>query len=47
MPCVLCCRTYNPEDGRGMRKPASQEKAMAELVEAVRGGTENRERPLM
>lgn len=27
--------TYNPEDGRGSRKPASQEQAMQELVEVV------------
>lgn len=27
--------TYNPEDGRGLRKPASQSEAMAELVEVV------------
>ncbi|PNW76724.1 hypothetical protein CHLRE_11g468750v5 [Chlamydomonas reinhardtii] len=28
--------TYNPEDGRGKKGPASQEKAMGELVEAVK-----------
>lgn len=28
--------TYNPEDGRGSRKPASQEQAMSELVEVVK-----------
>jgi uncharacterized protein (DUF1499 family) len=27
--------TYNPQDGRGSKKPASQDQAMAELVEAV------------
>jgi uncharacterized protein (DUF1499 family) len=26
---------YNPEDGRGMRKPATQEQAMQELVDVV------------
>ena len=31
--------TYNPEDGRGMRKPATKEQAMAELVEVVKGTT--------
>lgn len=28
-------RTYNPQDGRGSRKPASQDQAMKELVEVV------------
>jgi hypothetical protein len=28
-------RTYNPEDGRGRKNPASKEKAMAELLETV------------
>ena len=27
---------YNPEDGRGMRKPASREQAMAELVDVIK-----------
>ena len=29
------CRTYNPQDGRGLKKPASKEQAMQELVTAV------------
>ena len=29
-------RTYNPQDGRGSRKPATQEQAMSELVEVVK-----------
>lgn len=43
MPCVSCfipppslpClrRTYNPEEGRGRTKPASQAQAMEELAE--------------
>jgi uncharacterized protein (DUF1499 family) len=28
-------RTYNPEDGRGRKNPASKEKAMAELLETI------------
>ena len=33
---VLCKnRTYNPEDGRGKKKPVSREKAMNELLEVV------------
>ncbi|KAI8467803.1 MAG: hypothetical protein J3K34DRAFT_429293 [Monoraphidium minutum] len=28
--------TYNPQDGRGSKKPATQEQAMGELVEAVK-----------
>lgn len=28
--------TYNPQDGRGMKKPATQEQAMEELVAAVK-----------
>ncbi|MEW5298008.1 MAG: hypothetical protein WDW38_003701 [Sanguina aurantia] len=28
--------TYNPQDGRGAKKPASQEQAMAELVSVVK-----------
>ena len=28
--------TYNPEDGRGRKKPATQEQAMAELTEVGR-----------
>ena len=28
--------TYNPEDGRGRRKPASKQQAMSELVEVVK-----------
>ena len=34
----VCCRTYNPEEGRGRKKPATQEQAMAELAEV--GGWE-------
>lgn len=29
-------RTYNPEDGRGLRKPATQAQAMEELVSVVK-----------
>lgn len=34
--------TYNPADGRGIKKPASQEQAMKELLAVVsgRGGEE-------
>ena len=32
---VLICRTYNPEDGRGSKKPATRDQAMKELVEVV------------
>jgi uncharacterized protein (DUF1499 family) len=28
--------TYNPEDGRGSRKPATRQQAMAELAEVVK-----------
>eukprot|EP00271_Cylindrocystis_brebissonii_P013822 TRINITY_DN34152_c0_g1_i1.p1 TRINITY_DN34152_c0_g1~~TRINITY_DN34152_c0_g1_i1.p1 ORF type:complete len:238 (+),score=35.74 TRINITY_DN34152_c0_g1_i1:76-789(+) len=27
--------TYNPQDGRGLKKPASQEQAMSELLEVI------------
>ena len=29
-------RTYNPQDGRGSKKPATQQQAMAELVDVVK-----------
>lgn len=29
------CRTYNPEDGRALKKAATQEEAMKELVDVV------------
>jgi hypothetical protein len=31
-------RTYNPQDGRGSKKPATQEQAMQELVDVVQVG---------
>ena len=31
----LLPRTYNPQDGRGSKKPATQSQAMDELVEVV------------
>lgn len=33
--CLLANRTYNPADGRRMKKPATQEQAMKELVAVV------------
>ncbi len=34
---IACsCSTYNPEDGRGSRKPATRQQAMAELAEVVK-----------
>lgn len=33
-PCMVFnpCRTYNPEEGRGRKNPATPEQAMAELL---------------
>lgn len=35
LPLLYVLRTYNPPDGRGRKNPASKEKAMAELIDAV------------
>ena len=32
----LMVRTYNPEDGRALKKPATQKQAMEELVSVVK-----------
>lgn len=41
-PCIAQDRTYNPIDGRGLKKPVSKEKAFAELIDVVRAYVEAR-----
>lgn len=42
VPPSVCRRTYNPEEGRGRKNPATQEQAMAELAEVGVCGSQNK-----